>query len=245
MKRLVCAALACAFIFIFAAVPTEKAKAYAVYGRVIEYDVGFYKDPQCSSLLFYLPYTYYVEIAEKGEIVSRAELFSGNYDTPAIDGYVYTDELYFDDETPENPFYETTLRTATACGFYSDSVAQNLIRHIFENRTLKYYGYCYDSEGNYVYFADYNGELGYVKEESLVPFEFTPHPTPLPQPEEPPPPEETPTESGGISTGLKIAIVVAIVLAAAVIIAFSVRPARKRYYYDDADDLTPHENEFR
>ena len=36
-----------------------------------------------------------------------------------------------------------------------------------------------------------------------------------------------------------------IVLAAAVIIAFSVRPARKRYYYDDADDLTPHENEFR
>ena len=207
--------------------------------------MGFYKDPQCSSLLFYLPYTYYVEIAEKGEIVSRAELFSGNYDTPAIDGYVYTDELYFDDETPENPFYETTLRTATACGFYSDSVAQNLIRHIFENRTLKYYGYCYDSEGNYVYFADYNGELGYVKEESLVPFEFTPHPTPLPQPEEPPPPEETPTESGGISTGLKIAIVVAIVLAAAVIIAFSVRPARKRYYYDDADDLTPHENEFR
>ena len=65
MKRSLCAALACAFIFISAAVPTQKASAYAVYGRVIEYDVGFYKDPQCTSLLFYLPYSYYVEIAEK------------------------------------------------------------------------------------------------------------------------------------------------------------------------------------
>ena len=103
MKRSLCAALACAFIFISAAVPTQKASAYAVYGRVIEYDVGFYKDPQCTSLLFYLPYSYYVEIAEKGETISRAELFSGSYETPAIDGYVYTSELYFDDETPENP----------------------------------------------------------------------------------------------------------------------------------------------
>ncbi len=244
MKRSLCAALACAFIFISAAVPTQKASAYAVYGRVIEYDVGFYKDPQCTSLLFYLPYSYYVEIAEKGETISRAELFSGSYETPAIDGYVYTSELYFDDETPEKPFCEIALRTAVSCGFYADCKAQNLIRHIFENRTLKYYGYSYDEEGNYVYFADYNGELGYVKEESLVPFTFTPHPNPLPQPEEPETPADEPKDEGGLSTGLKVAIVVAIVLAAAVIIAFSVRPARKRYYFEEGEDDL-HENEFR
>ena len=242
MKRLVCAALACAFIFIFA-VPTGEAKAYAAYGRVIENDVGFYKDANCTSLLFYLPYTYYVKIAEKGPAESRAELFSGDYSTPAIDGFVHTDDLYYADEYPETPYCEMTLRTAVACGFYADSGAKDLIRHIFENRTLKYYGYAYDGDGNYVYFVDYNGELGYVKEESLVPFEFTPHPNPLPKPAEPEPPEDEKPAGNGASAGLKIAVIVAIVLAVAVIIAFSVRPARHKYG-DDYDE-TLSDNEFR
>lgn len=231
MKRMLCAAVALLVFLAAATAPPARARAYDSFGRAIERDVGFYKDPQASELLFYLPFTYYVRIAEKGETVSRAELFAGDYSTPAIDGYVYTDSLYYDGTSPETPYCELTLTTAAPAGFYADAAATVLVRHIFENRALKFYGYTYDAEGNYVYFVDYNGELGYVREECVVPFEIAPHPAPLPQPEEPETPQtpETPPEGGGaLSTGLKIAVIVALVLAVAVILAFSVRPHNKK-----------------
>lgn len=241
-RRALCAALA---LFLFAAAfpPPQKAAALAAYGRVIERDVGFYKDPQAEELLFYLPYTYYVKIEDGGESIVRAELFGSGYSTPAIDGYVYADELYFEEDPPVSPFFEKTLTTCAPAGFYADSGGEKLIRHIFENRTLKLYGYVYGADGSFLYFADYNNELGYVKEESVYPFEFTPHPTPLPAAEEPEIPPEEPPAEGESGLGLKIAVIVSLILAAALILAFSVRPAKKREA--DGEEGAYNDNEYR
>ncbi|PWM70537.1 MAG: hypothetical protein DBX59_10665 [Bacillota bacterium] len=244
IKRALCAALALAFIFAATASPPIKTDALSAYGRAIERDVGFYKDPQAKELLFYLPYTYYVKIDEKSETISRAELFSGGYSTPAIDGYVYTADLYYEADAPVSPFFEKTLTTAAPAGLYADCEGKQLLRHIFENRTLKFYGCAYDADGNAVYFVDYNNELGYVKEECVFPFEIAPHPTPLPVTEEPeptPPPEEPTAPEEGL--GLKIAVIVSLVLAVAVILVFSVRPAKKKeeFYEESAYN----DNEYR
>ena len=242
IKRTLCAALAFFFCFVASASPPRRADAYSAYGRVIERDVGFYKDPQAEQLLFYLPYTYYVKIDEKSQSVSRAELFCGEYSTPAIDGYVFTDDFYYEESVPVSPFYEKVLTTASSAGFYADAGCTRLTRHIFENRSLKYYGYAYDAVGNYVYFVDYNDELGYVREECIVPFEFTPHPAPLPVEESPvtTPPEDDPQPEGD-NTGLKIAIVASLALAVAVILLFSVRPSAKKDRSEDIDQ----DNDFR
>lgn len=238
IKKLAAALLA-ALILIAPAVP-RKTYAAAKYGRAITENVGFYKNPDATGLLFYLPYTYYVRITEEGAAVSRAELFYAGGATPVIDGYVYTDTLYYESAEPVSPFYELTLTTASTAPFYADSACVNVLRYIFENRKLSCYG-SVPGTGGVMYFVEYNGQLGYVKEENVMPFTFTKHPTPLPEPEipdDPVPEEPAKTGKSGLSKGLKIAVIVAVSLAALTILAYALKPEKKHKeaaFYDDND----------
>ena len=219
--------------------PPQNAKAMQSYGRAITEDVGFYKDANATELLFYLPYTYYVKITEYGASISRAEIFTFSNVTPALDGYVYTDSLYFEDVTPVAPYYELTLTTASTTPFYADSNQNTVLRYVFENRELSFYGSLQTASGSYLYYVCYNGSLGYVKEENVVPFTFVPHPTPLPVFEEqtPTPPTQPETQKGGVDV-VKIAIIIALSLAGITIFAFALKPEKKQSevaFYDDND----------
>lgn len=217
----------------------QKANATQTYGRVITEDVGFYKDCDASELLFYLPYTYYVKITEYGESVSRVELFTSSSLFPAVDGYVYTNSLYFEDSTPISPFYELTLTTATATPFYKNSSTNTVMRYIFEDRLLYCYGFLKSYDGSYLYYVCYNGSLGYVKEECVCPFTFVYHPTPLPVFNEPTEDTETPEpKQNETNEVIKVAIIIAIALAAVVILIFALKPEKKDKevaFYDDND----------
>jgi len=237
-KKLLCAIAALTILStnFFTAAP---ARAASVYGRAITENVGFYQKKD-APVLFYLPYTYYVKISEHGAAVSRAEIFSDGSLTPAIDGYVYTDELYYDDTVPATPFYEQTLTTAKTASFYANAAGTEMLRYIFENRSLRYYGYVTDAAGHYMYFAEYNGQLGYVAEDSVMPFTFVKHPNPLPSPVTPEKPGDTelPKKNGGLPYGIKIAIIVSLCLAGVTVFIFALKPEKKHKevaFYDDND----------
>lgn len=232
--------LSCIIAFLILIFPynveTLKADAYVKYGRAITDDVGFYKDSSATKLLFYLPYTYYVKILDEGLAVCHVEIYSTNSLTPSIDGYVYTDQLYFDDLNPINPYYEQELITLSVTPFYENSSCEKILRYVFENRSLRLYGYLKDLNGSYLYFAEYNGAIGYVKEEYVTPFSFTFHPNPLPQPEIPDEPTDTTqTENGNGVNALKVGIIISLCLAVVCIIAFTIKPEKRRHV-DDADD---------
>ncbi len=217
----------------------RQAKASQTYGRAITETVGFYKDATATELLFYLPYTYYVKITEYGASVSRAEIFSSSSSVPAIDGYVYTDSLYYEDAAPVSPFYELALTTAATTPFYKNSSTDTVMRYIFEDRTLYCYGSLKNPDGSYLYYVCYNGSLGYVKEENVCPFTFVTHPTPLPVFDEPTEEPEAPKPDDDKSSGfIKTAIIIAIALAGVVILIFALKPEKKEpdvAFYDDND----------
>ena len=235
-----------AFFAIFNNAAENPSRVYATesgeYLRVITDDTPFYKDKSADTPLFYLPYTYYVRVLSRGELFSHVEY--GSFGA-AIDGYVPTDKLFYDGLSVENPFPNATTLTAGTAVLYKDAALTESVQFVFENRELYLYGAYSSPQGKPLYYVGYNGKLGYVKEEDLVPFTIANHPneltflTPEVEPE-PAAAETTPEEKEKDSVlNLRIAILAVLGLAGviALILAVNKKPkaAPAASYYDEND----------
>ena len=213
------------------------------YLRVITEDTPFYSDEGLNNFLFYLPYTYYVKVLSDYGNVVHIECYGNG--TPAIDGYVLKELLFSDGLAVNNPYAKITLSTIDNTAFFSSKSCNKVLQYIFPERNLSYYGHAFTESGEILYYVGYNGKLGYVKEESVLPFTLPNHPNELTfiKPEEPEEPEQSPddnlpsTSNGNETYILRVAVILAIIFAGFVAI-FAVKNPKKSKstsYYDEND----------
>ena len=96
------------------------------YMRVINHTTCFYRTPQDTTALFYLPYTYYVKVLNKDGDYLHVECY-GNGNTPRIDGYVLEQDLYFDNLLVIEPYLNLSLTTLSLKIFQRPSLRLNPI----------------------------------------------------------------------------------------------------------------------
>lgn len=217
--------------------------AASTYLRVINEQTVFFANANEQSALFYLPYTYYVKCLGEVGVFTHVECYGVNGGA-ALDGYVKTSELFDDGLIVNNPFVSLNISTATTSTLFADSSLTTPLQYIFADRNMRYYG-SYLSGNTTIYYVEYNGKLGYVKEADVYPFAIANHPNELtflpPPPEEPSiepdtPTVETPKED---YLSLKIIIIVCLLFAGivALVLALKQKPTRRvaAGYYDEND----------
>ncbi len=243
MKKFITLFLIMIFSFNPLAITSSVAVATSNYLRVIDEETIFYSNANETSALFYLPYTYYVKhIGEAGGFI-HIECY-GTQGNPALDGYVKADKLFDDGLIVNNPFVNLTITTATTSVLYTDSALTSPIQYVFAERNLRYYGSFFTADKN-AYYVEYNGKLGYIKEEDVYPFVIPNHPnelTFLPE-EEPDLPTsgtvDQPTSAPEDLLNLKIIIIVCLLFAGivALFLALKHKPSQRvaTGYYDEND----------
>lgn len=209
--------------------------------RVITADTPFYSDKTAETPLFYLPYTYYVRVLSRGELFCHVEYGSLG---AAIDGFVPTDKLFYDGLSVENPYPNVKTLTATTAVLYKNAAMTDTVQYLFEGRELYLYGAYSSPQGKQVYYVGYNGKLGYVKEEEILPFTIENHPnelTFLTPPQSPEQPTEKPNDENEKDTTLNLRIAIFAVLGLAGVIALIIAVNKKpkaapaASYYDEND----------
>lgn len=181
--------------------------------RITNQSTAIYSDKNLSDFLFYLPYTYYVKIIEDYDYFLHIECFDGLL-TPTIDGYIKKEDITSErilEQDIYSPFLEITVSTATSTVLYLDLECKTSSRLIFADRKLGYYGLSCNTDGEYLFYVNYLGTSGYVKEHTINPFEVPLHPIPLKKPEQ----TDKDTEQTKIVSNktLKLAIIVSLLLA--------------------------------
>ena len=161
---------------IFSTIKTVNADAKS-FGRIIDDTTIFYKDEICSIPLFFLPYTYYVKVINETPLSYHVEYGGGS--SPTIDGYVKKDSLFFDGLSVENPFPILNLTTLCTAVLYQNPDSSLPIQYVFENRNLAYYGSYVNLSEKRVFCVSYNGNLGFIAEETVQPFSLPLHPNEL------------------------------------------------------------------
>lgn len=242
MKKFIIIAIVFLFLPFLTPSVYVKAETGFEYGRIITDDTPFYSDADGVNLLFYLPYTYYVKIAEKGEILSHVEMYGEN-EIPLIDGYVPTEKLFFDGLKVKNPYPSVTLDTLDTSVLYRDRNFSSPVCYIFSQRTLNYVGRITDANGNFYYYVSYNNRLGYVSEDAVAPFTLPDHPNELtfiPSQETEQPTDETPSDTTADDFfSLKVSIVVCLAFAGLTALFIVLKKKDKRSvaisYYDEND----------
>lgn len=222
-----------AFAVLFVIFPVHRVKAETGnYMRITDNLTPFFSDEETEDLLFYLPYTYYVKILNVKGNIARIE-----YGNIAVDGYTYIEKLFSDNLTVSAPFPEITIKTHQSSILYKDSSCTSPIKYVFAERTLKYYGYMDDGE-SYLYYVEYNGDLGFIKENAVYPFTVPEHPNPLTFLPE----NENPQNDGtnkNIITPFRIIIISCLILAGIIAVFISVKnrksPTNVGDYYEEND----------
>ncbi len=243
MKRYLYLILAIIFSINTLGVSVYTASASSNYLRVINEQTVFYSNANDNSALFYLPYTYYVKSLGDVGAFTHVECY-GTGGSPALDGYVKTLDLFDDGLIVNNPFVNLTITTATTSVLYTDSTLTTPIQYVFAERNLRYYGsYLYQDKN--VYYVEYNGKLGYIKESDVYPFAIPNHPNELTfiPPAEPDLPVDgnpnTPPEQTEDLLSLKIIIIVCLLFAGivALFVALKHKPNQQvaTSYYDEND----------
>lgn len=192
-------------------VNTAMAESFGYY-RIIDNDTFFFREAKTDTTLFLLPYSYYVnKIGEYGEFY-HVEVFSDNL--YILDGYVLKEKLFFDNLSVSSPYPEIRIKTAYTTALYVDATLSSPIQYIFKDREMNFYGEYFSSKNEKLYYVDYNGKLGYVKEEFIYPFDIPLHENPLTFIKEETPKENpSPEISEDTSYVYKIAIIGCILLA--------------------------------
>jgi hypothetical protein len=237
--------LICLLSFIYVLfIPLVSAEATSTYLRVTNQQATFYANANEQSALFYLPYTYYVKsLGEVGEF-THVECYGVNGGA-ALDGYVKTAHLFDDGLIVNNPFVSLTITTATTSTLFADATLLSPTQYVFAERTMRYYGSYLCGETT-IYYVEYNGKLGYVKEADVYPFAIPNHPnelTFLPKEELPEIPPEVPSERTTASPeaylSLKIIIIGCLLFAGivALVLALKQKPNKQvaAGYYDEND----------
>lgn len=225
-------------------VDIKVAHASSYFLRVINDRTVFYSDANENSALFYLPYTYYVKSLGDLNGYVHVECY-GTGGSPALDGYVKKQDLFDDGLTVESPYVNLSITTATTSILYADTTLSTPLQYVFAERVMRYYGN-YVCQDQNVYYVEYNGKLGYVKESDVYPFAIPNHPNELtfiPKEE----PSDTPNYEGEEQSGsqvqdylsLKIIIIVCLLFAGIVALFFALKHKPNERiaasYYDEND----------
>lgn len=227
------------FSAVFICSNTAKAQASdEEYGRIITQDTIFYEDEDCLVPLFCLPYTYYVKIISKHGDVTHVSAY-GEGSIATIDGYVKSDKIFYDGLTVENPSPVIFITTSDTTPLYSDANGTNTLQFLFKGRKLAYYGSFINEKNEVLFFVGYNGKLGYVSENEIIPFSLPDHPNPLtfltPDEEEQP---ET-TTNGEVTLSLKIVVISCVAIAGILALVFvfgkKKKPTSRVGYYGEND----------
>ncbi len=207
--------------------------------RVIDEETPFFSDPTCTNLLFFLPYTYYVKVLSENNGICHIECY-GNYNT--IDGYTYKDKLFLDGLTVINPYLNKTIKTVDVAVLFKDGEKQSTSQYVFKDREMFYFGKYISSSNNIMYYVSYNGKLGYVEEDKILPFSISLQENELTfikTPEEEVTPTITKEENKNGLTGLKTVIIILLSFAGILALFIIVKPKakfnRKTSYYDEND----------
>ena len=237
MKRFILVIFVLAVVFPpFLIAGASSVKATGELRRVITDDTPFFSSTTSNTPLFYLPYTYYVRVLGDTGVFCHVEVY-GDFESPALDGFVPSEMLFSDGLSTATPFLSLSIRTASTAVLYADSTLTQPLQYVFADRNMKYYGKISSTQG-IAYYVSYNDRLGYVKEESVYPFTIPNHPNELTFliPETPPeePKEEAINED---FFGLKIIIIVCLIFAGviALFVALGKKPntSHAPSYYDD------------
>ena len=228
---------------------TLRLSVYAGYDfrRIIDDTTPFYSDKQGNNLLFYLPYTYYVRVLEKGDWLSRVEIVGEN--VISIDGYVPTDMLFDDDLAVSSPYVNLNVKLKNTATMYDSPSCLNAIHIVYSDRDLNYYGTVMRDDGVRLFYVSYFNKIGYVYENDVVPFTIPNHPNELTfiVTEEPSPPEtnQEPTEetqqpdSSSVLSNVRIIIFTCLIFAGLLAIVFAFKnkqkPIKETNYYDEND----------
>lgn len=215
-----------------------RAENETAYLKINAEKAAFYLDDERTSLLCYLPYTYYVRLIEETQNSYHVEI--GAETLPKIDGYV--DKLSFinDGKTDfSSPYPFLTLTTETTAVLYDDCLLTKPVQYLFKNRSMNYYGYYIDAKGDYCYYVSYNGKLGFVKESELTPFTIAKHPNSIVTTETVPTttePFEQEQENSNDAFGIKIAVYVCLGLGGIIALVVAIKPVKRKKetrYYDE------------
>ena len=238
MKRLcvVICLLICVFT-ISTPIKTFKASAQTnTYLRIIEDELPFFADEKGVEFMFFLPYTYYVKLIERGEILCKIEFgFQGG---TALVGYVPTQGLFEDGLTVIAPFPDLKIKTSRSAVLYADTEHTEQLQYVFSGREVNFIGYSVSTQGVYSCFVEYNGRIGYIKDSDLLPFDILNHPNELTflKQDNSPTPENQPLAS---SFELKYVIIACLVVAGVLGLIFVFRKVPSSNpaisYYDEND----------
>ena len=212
----------------FTTIPTANtAFAETEYYRIITEDTPFYKNISDPEPLFFLPYTYYVKVLDKGDAYAHVEC-KPNANTPAIDGYVPTEMLFNDGLSVTEPYVNLSLKTLSTALLFENFTLSTPLQYVFAEREMVYYGKYVLQNGIIAYYVSYNNRLGYVKESDVYPFIINNHPNELtfittenpstPQPETP----QTQTDKNDMLS-LKIIIIGCLIFAGIIGLIFAVK----------------------
>lgn len=218
--------------------PPKQVFAQSEYRRVINDTTPFYKSTQDQNPLFFLPYTYYVKVINQKDDFCHVEINGGNGRT-GIDGYVPTEQLFYDAQEVLSPYLNLSIMTVNTTVLYADTTLLSPIQYIFAERSLLYFGEQQSLQGKLFYVA-YNDKLGYVKESDIMPFLIANHPNKLTfLPEPSPDNEQNASQVIGDFSNLKTIIIVCLLLAGLIglFIALSNKNnnSKKTNYYEEND----------
>lgn len=220
--------LLCLLLSVFALFNFNVTSVYAtaeVYSQCKTDNVKFYKDSTIESFMFFLPKSYYVKVLNEGATFTHVECYGQNVLAPYIDGYILTADLQIVDNVPENPYLNFSIQTANSTNLYTDANFTSVVCHVFENRSLIYYGHAYDKTGNYIYYVFYNNRYGYVLESDIIPFTVPLHATFVS--------DEIPvtnTETNVVSTdkNVSVTLIICFCLSGLIIFASLIKPKQDR-----------------
>lgn len=218
---------------------TQPARATNTYARVITEDTPFFGNIEDQTPLFFLPYTYYVKILGEEQNFVHVECY-GDGKTAALDGYVPKGYLFEDGLGVSSPYVVMSITTVDTAILYADAGLTDSLQYLFKDREMRYYGALPTGNGM-VYFVDYNGKLGYVKESNVFPFAIPNHPNELTfiTPEQPQPPPEKETLTAQSVFDFRFAIIACLIFAGlvALFLVISKNKPQKAVasFYDEND----------
>lgn len=236
MKKLLLFFLAVFLPLNFSSV-SVKAVGKAEYLLISLDNAPVYYDQELSNLICYMPKTYYVK--KLGETLNAYHIEFGASTLPKIDGFVPKEFLSPDTLDDDSDCYPLlTLTTSDSATLYSDHLLSNPIQYLFKNRSMNYYGFYKNGDSPIVYFVSYNGKLGYIKEDALLPFSIPNHPNSIETPTVKPDISEEKIESDEKNNffGLKVAVYACLALAGIIALVVALKPKRqkeKTNYYDE------------
>lgn len=194
----------------------ESAEETASYAVAATQDVWFYSEPDETSGLFILPYTYYVKVLSREGEFCAVEYFEDSATCKKLSGYCLSDALTFVDFVPERPYLYLWITITYSLG---DNSGISVGGGAFDSteRSVLFCGTYYAGTARYYYvYAD--GVFDYVRATGEVVYELnTDFRAPSVE-------QETPAEpSGGKLSAFEIGVICASCAAAVVIALFVLR----------------------